>query len=44
MNQMNEIHPQYGWDTNKGYPTKKHRESIKEYGVTEYHRKSFKLI
>ncbi len=34
----------YSWETNFGYPTKKHRESIKEYGVTEYHRKSFKLL
>ena len=35
--------PQYGWTENKGYPTKAHREAIAEYGITPYHRKSFKL-
>lgn len=34
----------YGWDRNKGYPTKAHREAIKKYGVTEHHRKSFQLL
>ena len=34
----------YFWNKNKGYPTKKHREAIKKYGITIYHRKSFKLI
>ena len=34
----------YFWNKNKGYPTKKHREAIKKYGITKYHRKSFKLI
>jgi ribonuclease HII len=33
--------PIYQWDKNKGYPTKLHRELIKKYGVTKYHRKSF---
>jgi ribonuclease HII len=36
-------YPQYGWDRNKGYPTKEHREAIKEYGVTPYHRMTFNL-
>lgn len=36
-------YPQYGWTENKGYPTKAHREAIAEYGITPYHRKSFKL-
>lgn len=36
--------PQYDWDSNKGYPTKKHRAAIREYGVTPYHRKSFNLL
>ena len=36
--------PQYGWKKNKGYPTKKHRQAIKEYGITEYHRTSFQLF
>lgn len=35
--------PQYQWLKNKGYPTKSHREAIKEFGVTEYHRQSFRL-
>lgn len=34
--------PNYDWENNSGYGTKKHRESIKRYGVTELHRKSFK--
>jgi ribonuclease HII len=34
----------YQWNQNKGYPTKAHRLAIKEYGITEYHRKSFRLL
>lgn len=44
---MNRIHaefPQYDWNRNKGYPTKKHRESIKKFGTTDYHRLSFNLL
>lgn len=37
-------YPQYDWKTNKGYPTAKHREAIREYGVTPYHRRSFNLV
>lgn len=36
-------YPQYHWDTNMGYPTKAHYEAIRQYGVTPYHRQSFKL-
>lgn len=36
--------PKYGWDRNKGYPTRKHREAIKRFGVTNYHRKSYNLL
>lgn len=36
-------HPQYGWDHNKGYPTPKHYAAIEQYGITELHRKSYKL-
>jgi len=36
--------PRYDWDCNKGYPTKAHREAIRKYGITPYHRKSFRLI
>ncbi|MFH6768906.1 ribonuclease HII [Gaetbulibacter aquiaggeris] len=44
---MNKIHkefPMYNWKQNKGYPTKEHREAIKKYGITKYHRKSFRLL
>lgn len=44
MLELHEQHPEYGWDTNKGYPTKKHREAIKKYGITPFHRTSFKLL
>lgn len=36
--------PKYAWHKNKGYPTKEHRNAIKLYGVTKYHRMSFKLL
>jgi ribonuclease HII len=36
--------PQYDWKKNKGYPTKKHREAIKKYGITTYHRTSFQML
>lgn len=36
--------PMYGWKKNKGYPTKEHREAIRKYGVTPYHRKTFNLL
>ncbi|TVZ08929.1 RNase HII [Cellulophaga sp. RHA_52] len=44
---MEKIHkefPMYNWKKNKGYPTKEHREAIREYGLTKYHRKSFKQL
>ena len=44
---MQKIHkefPEYGWDKNKGYPTKFHKQAILKFGITKYHRKSFKLI
>ena len=44
MSRLHEEFPQYGWNVNKGYPTKAHREAIEQYGVTPYHRLSFKLI
>jgi ribonuclease HII len=43
MNRLAEEYPQYDWLKNKGYPTRKHREAIKEFGVTPYHRLSFRL-
>ena len=36
--------PQYGWNKNKAYPTIKHRQAIKQYGVSPYHRLSYKLL
>jgi len=36
--------PDYDWKKNKGYPTKQHRNAIQEFGVTKYHRKTFKLL
>ena len=44
MNSLNRNFPKYSWNQNKGYATKKHRESIKKYGITNHHRKSFKLL
>ena len=44
MQDLSSRFDKYSWETNFGYPTKKHRDSIKKYGVTEYHRKSFKLL
>ncbi|MCQ2350460.1 MAG: ribonuclease HII [Paludibacteraceae bacterium] len=44
MNALASEYPQYGWDINKGYPTKSHREAIRRYGVSPYHRMTFRLI
>ncbi len=44
MCKIHEEFPEYNWKQNKGYPTKEHREAIKKYGITKYHRKSFKLL
>lgn len=44
MNRLAEEFPMYDWKKNKGYPTKKHREAIKKYGTTPYHRVSFNLL
>lgn len=44
---METIHkefPMYNWKQNKGYPTKEHRAAIKKYGISKYHRKSFRLL
>ena len=43
MLRLHQEFPQYHWDTNMGYPTKAHYEAIRQFGVTPYHRKSFKL-
>ena len=44
MDSLAEEYPQYDWKSNKGYPTKKHRAAIKEFGVTPYHRMSYNLL
>ena len=44
MDALAEEYPQYDWHSNKGYPTAKHREAIRQYGTTPYHRKSFNLL
>ena len=41
---IHEKFPCYHWKKNKGYPTQEHRAAIAKFGVTEYHRKSFKLL
>jgi ribonuclease HII len=40
---LDSLFPQYGWKQNKGYPTRIHRQSISQYGITKYHRRSFRL-
>jgi ribonuclease HII len=37
-------YPYYDWQSNKGYPTKKHRDGIRQYGISPYHRKSYNLL
>ena len=44
MNELARQYPQYDWLSNKGYPTKKHREAIREYGISPFHRKTFNLL
>ncbi len=44
MNGLHSQYPLYGWDSNKGYPTKKHRAAIALHGVTPYHRLTFNLL
>ena len=41
MRRLHEEFPHYGWDRNKGYPTREHRLAIREYGLTPYHRMTF---
>ena len=44
MNRLAEEYPQYDWRSNKGYPTKKHRDAIRQYGITPFHRKTFNML
>ena len=44
MEKIHQEYPQYNWKKNKGYPTKEHRNAIREFGPTPYHRMTFKLL
>lgn len=44
MLQLDKLHPEYRFSSNKGYGTKEHLEAIRKYGVTRYHRKSYKPV
>jgi ribonuclease HII len=44
MLELHTIFPIYGWDRNKGYLTKEHIETIQKYGITDYHRATFKKV
>lgn len=44
MNVLHEEYPMYNWKNNKGYPTLEHREAIRKYGITKYHRKTFRML
>ncbi len=44
MKDLHQEFPEYHWDKNKGYPTKQHRDAIRQFGATIYHRKSFRLL
>jgi ribonuclease HII len=44
METIHNEYPMYNWKQNKGYPTKEHRAAIRKYGITKYHRKSFRLL
>lgn len=44
MKQLHQEFPYYGWNRNAGYPTREHRDAIRKYGITPYHRKTFNLL
>lgn len=44
MEKIHQEFPMYNWKQNKGYPTKQHRQAIREFGITKYHRKTFRLL
>lgn len=44
MDRLDEEYPMYDWRSNKGYPTRKHREGIRLHGISPYHRKSYHLL
>ncbi len=44
MQKLDDEFPHYFWKKNKGYPTKQHRDAIRKFGITSYHRKTFRLL
>ncbi len=44
MEKIHQEFPMYNWKQNKGYPTKQHRDAIREFGITDFHRKTFRLL
>lgn len=44
MNRLHDRFPAYNWQKNKGYPTKEHRNGIRQFGITDFHRRSFNLL
>ena len=44
MDELAKAYPKYDWKSNKGYPTRKHRDAIRQYGITPYHRRSFNML
>ena len=44
MDRLAQEYPQYDWQSNKGYPTRKHRDAIRQYGLTPYHRRTFNQL
>jgi len=44
METLHNQYPEYGWQTNRGYPTRKHREAVLKFGPTPHHRRSFRLL
>ena len=44
MQKIHKEYPMYHWDKNKGYPAKAHRDAIRQYGTTPYHRMTYNLL
>ena len=44
MLKLHQQYPQYSWNKNMAYPTLAHRDAIRKYGITPFHRKSFRLL
>lgn len=43
MKELSNSYPEFGWESNVGYPTPQHKKAVREYGITEHHRKNFAL-